>query len=169
MDWLPGPTSSEIDSAGSKQSCPIRDSDRAEPLGESGKDMNDGRRVLIIAEPELGRALESTLRASDWQTFRSPDIGSLASTLSSVQPHLLLIGLDAPWFDATALNQLVSASEWRIPVIALTSLVSTPIPGPVTFLPATTTMAELLQSVEQTAAIRGIRAALPLGHLPKPR
>jgi hypothetical protein len=135
-------------------------------IAMESKVMNSGRRILIIAEPDLGRRLEAFLRESGWSTYRSPDIQSLPTTLSSVQPHLLVVGLDAPWFDVTALDYLVSASEWRIPIIALTSLVTAPMPGPVTFLPATTPLAEIVLSVEQAAALRGIRPSLPAGNAP---
>lgn len=126
--------------------------------------MNSSKRMLIIAEPDLGRKLESSLHGSGWSIYRSPDIESLSSTLSAVQPHMLLVGLDAPWFDFSALEHLVSASEWRIPVLALTSLATAPMPGPVTFLPSATPLAEIVQAVEQIAALRGIRPSLPSGH-----
>lgn len=117
--------------------------------------MANERRILIVAQPELSRSLEAPLRSAGWRVYRSPDVVSLGDAMQSVRPHFLLVGLDTPWFDATALNRIVSAAKWHIPVMALTSLTTVRVEGPITFLPAETPVSEIVESVEKAAERHG--------------
>jgi DNA-binding NtrC family response regulator len=98
--------------------------------------MNEQKRILVIAQPELGRRLEQYLRAAGWSVYRSPDMSSIAETVRSVKPHMLIVGLDAPWFDRETLAKLLAATACETPVLALTDLSPGQDVGLATFLPA---------------------------------
>jgi hypothetical protein len=119
--------------------------------GKKRHGMTSQRRILIVAKPELSRSLETPLRHAGWSVYRSPDLVSLSDAMRSIVPHVLLVGLDAPWFDASALHRLASASSWNVPIIALTSLTTSPVDGPITFLPSTMSVAEIARRIDQTA------------------
>jgi DNA-binding NtrC family response regulator len=84
--------------------------------------MNGQKRILVIAQPELGRRLEQYLRAAGWSVYRSPDPSSIAETVRSVKPRILIVGLDAPWFDHDTLANLLAATTCETPVLALTDV-----------------------------------------------
>jgi len=111
--------------------------------------MANQKRILIIAKPNLSRSLESLLRRDEWRVYRSPDVVSLEDAMSSVRPHILVVGLDTPWFDETALIRLVSATDWKVPVLAITSLVVTPVDGPITFFPASASISEIASEIDK--------------------
>ena len=77
-------------------------------------------RIVVIAQPELGRRLESHLRAAGWSVYRSPDIPAISEILRSVRPKALIVGLDAPWFDDKTLPRLFEAAETQTHLLALT-------------------------------------------------
>jgi len=77
-------------------------------------------RIVVIAQPELGRRLESHLRAAGWSVYRSPDITAIAEILRSVRPKALIVGLDAPWFDEETLPRLLEVAESQTHLLALT-------------------------------------------------
>lgn len=77
-------------------------------------------RIVVIAQPELGRQLESHFRAAGWSVYRSPDITSVSEILRSVRPKALIVGLDAPWFDDQTLPLLLKAADAQTCLLALT-------------------------------------------------
>ena len=79
-------------------------------------------RIVVIAQPELGRRLESHLRAAGWSVYRSPDITAISEILRSVRPKALIVGLDAPWFDEMTLPRLLEAAESQTHLLALTDV-----------------------------------------------
>lgn len=84
--------------------------------------MTELGRIVVIAQPELGRRLESHLRAAGWSVYRSPDITAIAEILRSVRPKALIVGLDAPWFDEKTLPRLLEAAESQTHLLALTDM-----------------------------------------------
>ena len=98
--------------------------------------MSEQKRILVIAQPELGRRLEQYLRAAGWSVYRSPDTSLIAETVRSVKPRLLIVGLDAPWFDQETLVKLLAATACETPVLALTDVPPGKDAELATFLPA---------------------------------
>ena len=98
--------------------------------------MNEQKRILVIAQPELGRRLEQYLRAAGWSVYRSPDTSLIAETVRSVKPRILIVGLDAPWFDQETLAKLLAATACETPVLALTNVPPGQDAELATFLPA---------------------------------
>jgi DNA-binding NtrC family response regulator len=98
--------------------------------------MNEQKRILVIAQPELGRRLEPYLRAAGWSVYRSPDMSLIADTVRSVKPRILIVGLDAPWFDQETLAKLLAATACETPVLALTDVPPGEDAESATFLPA---------------------------------
>ena len=123
-----------------------------EPSKEPGT-MNEHKRILVIAQPELGRRLEQYLRAAGWSVYRSPDTSLIAETVRSVKPRILIVGLDAPWFDQETLAKLLAATACETPVLALTDTSSGHEAELATFLPASIEPQSLL--AEMTKAIEG--------------
>jgi DNA-binding NtrC family response regulator len=98
--------------------------------------MCEHKRILVIAQPELGRRLEHHLRAAGWSVYRSPDPSLISEMVRSLKPNLLIVGLDAPWFDGETLAKLLAATDCEMPVLALTDESPAPCAGLATFLPA---------------------------------
>jgi hypothetical protein len=102
----------------------------------SPEPMYEQKRILVIAQPELGRRLEHHLRAAGWSVYRSPDPSLVSEMVRSLKPSLLIVGLDAPWFDCDTLAKLLAATDCWIPVLALTDDSAAQGAGLATFLPA---------------------------------
>ena len=97
--------------------------------------MSEQKRILVIAQPELGRRLEQYLRAAGWSVYRSPDTSLIEEMVRSVKPRILIVGLDAPWFDQETLAKLLAATACETPVLALTDVPSGQDAELATFLP----------------------------------
>ena len=97
--------------------------------------MYEQKRILVIAQPELGRRLEQHLRAAGWSVYRSPDPSLISEMVRSLKPNLLIVGLDAPWFDRETLSKLLAATDCETPVLALTDDSPAEGAGLATFLP----------------------------------
>src|SRR6478735_8790308 len=114
--------------------------------------MSEHKRILVIAQPELGRRLEPFLRAAGWTVYRSPDTSLIAETVRSVKPRLLIAGLDAPWFDKETLTRLLAATSCETPVLALTDVLTGQDAKLATFLPASIEPRLLLTEMEKAIA-----------------
>ena len=130
--------------------------------------MNEQKRILVIAQPELGRRLERYLRAAGWSVYRSPDTSLIAETVRSVKPRMLIVGLDAPWFDQQTLAKLLAATACETPVLALTDVPPGQNAELATFLPVSIEPQMLL--LEMARAIeRDDRCRLELDNSPNAR
>lgn len=109
--------------------------------------MNEPCRIVVIAQPELGRRLESHLRAAGWSVYRSPDDSAVSEILRSVRPQALIIGLDAPWFNDETLPRLLEHLETNTRLLALTDGHADLASDRLIVLPATTDPATVLDEV----------------------
>jgi hypothetical protein len=125
--------------------------DHVEALKEPGP-MSEHKRILVIAQPELGRRLEHHLRAAGWSVYRSPDPSLISDMVRSLKPSLLIVGLDAPWFDRETLAKLLAATDCETPVLALTDDSTATGAGLATFLPASIEPQLLLVEMDRAIA-----------------
>ncbi len=83
-------------------------------------------RIVIMARPALGRAVEEILRGAGNEVHRTPGDGDLRSLVARLRPHLVIVALDIPWVDAIAAVQSLLDGSRRVSVLLLGTARSDP-------------------------------------------
>jgi DNA-binding response OmpR family regulator len=76
-------------------------------------------RILVVARPGLGRAVEAALRGAGYEVHRTPGEADLAVPAARLRPALVVVALDLPWADALGAARPLLAGPRPVPVLLL--------------------------------------------------
>jgi hypothetical protein len=76
-------------------------------------------RIIVLARPDLARHVESVLRDSGHEVYRTPDASGVATLVARLRPHLVIIASDIPWADATETPHDLASRMHDVPVLLI--------------------------------------------------
>jgi DNA-binding response OmpR family regulator len=76
-------------------------------------------RVVVVARPDLARQVEMILYGAGHEVYRTPDVSGVASLVTRVRPHLVIIAQDIPWADPSETPSRLADQFHQVPVLLI--------------------------------------------------
>ena len=76
-------------------------------------------RIIVLARPDLARQVETILRGSGHEVYRTPDTAGVISLVARIRPHLVIIAQDIPWADTTEIPYSLASRIPHVPVLVI--------------------------------------------------
>ena len=76
-------------------------------------------RIVVLAQPAVGRMVEAILHNAGHEVHRTPDDGMLSHLVARLRPHLVIVALDIPWVSTADVVHQLTTLPRSIPVLLL--------------------------------------------------
>lgn len=76
-------------------------------------------RVVVVARPDLARQIETILCRAGHEVYRTPDVSGVASLVTRVRSHLVIIAQDIPWADPGETPSRLADQFQGVPVLLI--------------------------------------------------
>ena len=110
-------------------------------------------RILVVARPGLGRAVEAVLGAAGFEVHRTPGGADLGVPAARLRPALVVVALDLPWADPLGAVRPLLAGPRPVPVLLLGEPGDDPRADGVPRLPLATDATRLRSAVADLVAV----------------